>query len=100
MNYTAVTGSNFIPIPELSQSDKELYLFFLQTNGIVFVEPLLDDWYRATDTIGPFHQRGINESLYMSFSSDMATPLACTHQEQYCNPKLPASQLLCLRNFS
>ncbi|KAI1120637.1 hypothetical protein F5Y10DRAFT_289494 [Nemania abortiva] len=77
----------FIPNPEISRADGDVSIVFLAGNGVIFSQPMDDQWYRAT-----VPARNVTIS-YMSNSSksptympkEAASPLGCVEQHQWCN---------------
>jgi hypothetical protein len=83
------SNSQFFPNQDLNRADGDVTVFFLEGNGVVFLEPVHDDWYRATvpsidllDQIG-----GGSHASYQP--EEAASPLGCVSQYQFCNPALP-----------
>src|SRR4051812_33146026 len=75
----------FIPIPSLQRSDGDVTLIYLSGDGVLFDEPLEDDWYRVTalgGLTGVSSTHGIKKSY---IPEDAASPLGCVSQYQYCN---------------
>lgn len=64
----------------------DLSLVFLSSNGVVFIEPTEDDWYRTAETpVNVTYNTG-NESSILQYyvPQEPASPLACTEQYQFC----------------
>ncbi|KAK4445305.1 hypothetical protein QBC34DRAFT_307051 [Podospora aff. communis PSN243] len=80
--------SSFNPIPELSRPDADVYLFFLTASGVIFSQPVLDPWYKATTPYSKrLHQLSSlagNISIFMQ--DEPGSPLACAEQNQLCWP--------------
>ncbi|KAI0453580.1 hypothetical protein F5B21DRAFT_479152 [Xylaria acuta] len=85
-------GGGFMPRPEIRRSDADIELIFLSGNGVVFNKRTEDDWYRATVPFRPIYYssaEGYDEGYRPETA---ASPLACAHQLQWCNPSLPKDQ--------
>lgn len=80
-------GSDFVPTEELAQSDGDLTLFFLSTPGMVYTQPVDDDWYAAHR---PFSHNisGASWSGQISgyVADNAAAVLGCKLQYQTCDP--------------
>ncbi|KAI9151345.1 hypothetical protein HJFPF1_08547 [Paramyrothecium foliicola] len=76
--------SAFEPNDDLKRDDADVFIFFLSGNGMYFIEPTLDPWYRAT-TPGPSISSLDTAGRRTIFTSDEASsPLACATQYQFC----------------
>ncbi|KAI0450085.1 hypothetical protein F5B21DRAFT_529296 [Xylaria acuta] len=78
--------SVLFPISALDRGDAETYLIFLEGNGVMFLEPEGDEWYRIGEAppINPFSNWTDAPSLYIPL--EPASPLGCADQYQFCNP--------------
>lgn len=78
--------SLFQPFDSISQEDGDTFIFFLSGNGVVFLEPTAEDWYRtAHDSINIAMSVGnetYNQQYYVP--EEPASPLACTEKYQFC----------------
>jgi len=78
--------SSFSPIPELRRPDADVFLFFLNAAGVIFSQPVLDPWYKATTPYQQqLHQASVftgNTSIYMQ--DEPGSPLSCAEQHQLC----------------
>lgn len=93
MNGSILTNiSTFEPTPALHQKDANIYIFFLSANRIIFSAPTTDDWYSATTLQGYIQHASVvgKEAVYRQ--DEVASPLACTDQEQFCDTSLPADR--------
>lgn len=81
--------SDFIPIEPLSRPDADTMLVFLSGNGIEFLKPTTDPWYRATVKSGHAYFHFENETTDLYRPEVAASPLGCVQQSQFCNPSLP-----------
>lgn len=78
-----------IPISELRRTDGDLAVFFLSGAGVRFMEPIDDDWYRATTPWGSFYYYGIS-GYHEAWRPDVsASPMGCLQQYQWCNSAYP-----------
>ncbi|KAB2575171.1 hypothetical protein DBV05_g6104 [Lasiodiplodia theobromae] len=87
--------STFEPTPALHRKDANIYIFFLSANRIIFSAPTTDDWYSATTLQGYIQHASVvgKEAVYRQ--DEVASPLACTDQEQFCDTSLPADRQQC-----
>lgn len=81
--------SDFAPIPALTRSDGDIMLVFLAGNGVEFLMPTNDPWYRGNVPIGGYGYLGRNDSIPAYHPEEAASPLGCVQQYQFCNPSLP-----------
>lgn len=81
------TGSEFVPIPQLSRSDGDLMIFFLSGNGAVFMRPTPDPWYRGTVPGQNVSMDHSSDSLsFQTFEpEEAASPMACLQRHQFCD---------------
>ncbi|KAI0521637.1 hypothetical protein F5B22DRAFT_545558 [Xylaria bambusicola] len=90
------SSSSFLPIPELSSYGSDIYIIFLSPNQVLFPQPTADPWYNSSKSGSLWaevvYSDQLNESYRGYISTEAASPLGCTHQEQYCFPKLPGGQ--------
>ncbi|KAK0647284.1 hypothetical protein DIS24_g7886 [Lasiodiplodia hormozganensis] len=84
--------STFEPTAALHRKDANIYIFFLSANRIIFSAPTTDDWYSATTLQGYIQHASVvgKEAVYRQ--DEVASPLACTDQEQFCDTSLPADR--------
>lgn len=82
-------ASGFVPIPELARTNADVFLVFLSGHGVIFSEPLNDDWYRATEPAGGLRDMQ-KEEIPIYHSSEAASPLGCASQWQFCNANTSA----------
>ncbi|KAI0527848.1 hypothetical protein F5B22DRAFT_582560 [Xylaria bambusicola] len=83
------SSSDFVPIPELIRADADVDLIFLQGNGVIFLEPVHDPWYRAT-VPGQNYRDSLTSGIWPTWrTEEAASPLGCTVQLQLCNTGLP-----------
>ncbi|KAJ2985736.1 hypothetical protein NUW58_g5373 [Xylaria curta] len=77
--------NEYLFIPKLSRSDGDVSIIFLEGNGVVFLQPIDDDWYQAT-AIGGRASYGRNNGTFAYFiPQEAASPMGCVEQYQYCN---------------
>lgn len=81
--------SDFIPIDSLSRPDADTMLVFLSGNGVGFLKPTTDPWYRATVKLGTASRALENETTETYRPEEATSPLGCIQQFQFCNPSLP-----------
>ncbi|KAK3317247.1 hypothetical protein B0T19DRAFT_488545 [Cercophora scortea] len=81
--------SDFMPIDALTRSDGDVYLVFLVGNGVQFMNPSQDDWYRATAPGTTVTNKDLNTSSTSFQPVEAASPLGCVEQFQFCNAALP-----------
>ena len=80
--------SDFIPLPGLKTGNADLVICFLSSNGVRFSQKTDDPWFSAHRN-GPVTRHTADNSTSIRYLSDEpARPLACTIQEQFCNPNL------------
>ncbi|KAI1079547.1 hypothetical protein F5B20DRAFT_571027 [Whalleya microplaca] len=82
--YTGRTYS-ITPIPELTRTDGDLTLLFLSGNGVLFSEPLDDDWYRAIIPFGTLFQSNSEGEAPIYAMAEAASPMGCIEQFQWCS---------------
>ncbi|KAI0201425.1 hypothetical protein F4808DRAFT_425146 [Astrocystis sublimbata] len=84
---TFSSGSSFAPIRELFRHDADIFLAFLRGNGVLYLDPTTDAWYRLRNESVDFHfafdpqERPLEAYL----PSEPASPIGCTQQFQFCN---------------
>ncbi|KAI1389152.1 uncharacterized protein F4822DRAFT_270921 [Hypoxylon trugodes] len=83
-NETTASSDPYTPIPELRRDDGDLTLLFLSGNSIAFMEPLDDDWYRATVPYSNISSTVTNEVKDLYRMADAASPMGCVEQYQLC----------------
>ncbi|KAI8623054.1 hypothetical protein F5Y19DRAFT_405056 [Xylariaceae sp. FL1651] len=83
--------SDFIAAPEIRRQDGDVLLIFLSGNGVLFDEPMDDEWYRATAVARNITvQAGQYQYKTVSYiSTEAASPMGCVEQFQWCNTALP-----------
>lgn len=69
--------NSWTPIPEITASDADTFIYFLSSSSLAFVSPVDDPWYSA-HTLN-------NDTGYYSLDRPV-NPLVCQTQYQYCNP--------------
>ncbi|KAH8886884.1 hypothetical protein GQ53DRAFT_874475 [Thozetella sp. PMI_491] len=84
-----ISSPALAPIPELARTDADLFVYFLQGNGVLFLEPVYDPWYRATVPGVMLGDESTGETLPTWRTEEAASPLGCTLQFQFCNTGLP-----------
>lgn len=78
--------SGMQPIESLRLDNEDLYLFFLSGNGVLFLQPTEEDWYRTAETPVDIILNVGNETDRHHFyvPQEPASPLACTDKYQFC----------------
>ncbi|GAP83325.1 hypothetical protein SAMD00023353_0203250 [Rosellinia necatrix] len=86
----------FIPIPQLTRYDADLYVAFLSPNQIGFPQPTADPWYNSSRSGSLWGDSQVfngtkltKSAVRLYFSTEAASPLGCTYQYSYCFPELP-----------
>ncbi|KAF7541498.1 hypothetical protein G7054_g522 [Neopestalotiopsis clavispora] len=80
----------FVPVPDLQRPDGDVVIVYLSPDGVVFDQPMQDDWYRVQSPgDGPFELPTFQDSKDYWVMDEPATPLGCVMQHQYCNLALP-----------
>ncbi|KAI0532012.1 hypothetical protein GGR58DRAFT_491760 [Xylaria digitata] len=84
---TFLVGSNFMPISSLFRQDADTHLTFLSGNGVLYLEPTTDDWYRLakipTDMLWVEANQETTIPVYLPL--EPASPMGCADQYQFCN---------------
>ncbi|KAF2003590.1 hypothetical protein P154DRAFT_486179 [Amniculicola lignicola CBS 123094] len=76
------------PIPELRRIDADVQIFFLSAPGIRFTAPVNDPWFSAHKNASELYVT--HNTTRPTWTADVpVSPMACTMQVQYCNPKRP-----------
>ncbi|KAK2606837.1 hypothetical protein N8I77_005562 [Diaporthe amygdali] len=86
----AEPSSTFVPDDELGRADADILIVFLSGHGVVFGEPLDDDWYRATVPFATAANIDEEDSLSVYRTSEAASPLGCASQWQFCSSNTSA----------
>lgn len=85
--------SNFTPIKELAQPDADITLIFLSANGILFTDPVNDEWYAAHQASNETAQIIWDTGSFPYYLSDKpASVLGCKEQYQRCDPTVVPKQ--------
>lgn len=96
-NRTVPLSEMFMPDPRLFRPDADLSLIFLSGNGMSFLEPTDDPWYRGSIPWTNITQTGYNKTgdwkktVYRP--DEAASPMGCIQQYQYCNAEHKCGQL-------
>ncbi|KAK8004809.1 hypothetical protein PG990_010846, partial [Apiospora arundinis] len=75
---------NFAPDPAIMTTAGDVSLLFLSGNGLLFLSPTDDDWYRATTSAGKTSDTMTNDKQDIFRSDEAASPLGCIQQFQFC----------------
>jgi hypothetical protein len=81
-------GATWLPIPELTREDADVYIMFMSAPGIRFTAPVDDPWFSAHKNASVLFDQA-NKTRPSWISDSPINTLACTNQIQYCNPNLP-----------
>ncbi|KAI1147455.1 hypothetical protein F4825DRAFT_471560 [Nemania diffusa] len=85
---TDVTFSSFTPIEAVFRSDADTHIIFLSGNGVGYLAPSSDQWYRVSSkkarvSVGNAKiSKSAGLGIYLPL--DPASPLGCTDQYQFC----------------
>lgn len=79
--------SSFSPAPFINRTDGDISLYFLSGNGVKFISPSVDDWYRAVDPYSSIRAVDLTSNSTTYRPDVAAAPLACIDQYQFCNYK-------------
>lgn len=84
MNGSIAPSSAFRPIPKLHREDGDVSIYFLSGNGVIFMAPTTDPWYKAT-TPGPKAREVSTVGECTVYVADeAASPIACVARYQLC----------------
>ncbi|KAI0407766.1 hypothetical protein F4802DRAFT_594707 [Xylaria palmicola] len=88
-NGSLVGNSEYFPSAKLRRDDGDSYIVFLSGNGVFFIQPSPDAWYRASTLAGTLDSAVTDsEAEYFTFD-EPASPLGCVQQIQICFEALP-----------
>lgn len=85
-----MANSDFEPIIPITRQDADTAFILLSGNGVVFSNPVPDDWYRVSSSpvdMPAENHNGIMERL-VYLPSEPASPLGCAIQHQFCKAAL------------
>ncbi|KAI0436898.1 hypothetical protein F4803DRAFT_566489 [Xylaria telfairii] len=82
-------------IPELARPDGDTTVIFLSGNGVVFMNRMDDDWYRATRRSIDIYMSGGAGYIPSYIPSIAASPMGCVEQWQWCNSTNPTNSTQC-----
>ncbi|KAI0006574.1 hypothetical protein F4779DRAFT_620499 [Xylariaceae sp. FL0662B] len=92
-NGSLLDESDFDPIPELHKPEGDIWLIYLTSSGVFFLDKTLDPWYQATHPAGAisYGSTGNPESSNLTIyaQDEVGAPLACMKQEQFCRTTTP-----------
>ncbi|KAI1081443.1 hypothetical protein F5B20DRAFT_536073 [Whalleya microplaca] len=87
--------SDFEPIPELFKTDGDIWLIYLTSSGVFFLDKTEDPWYQATHAAGAI-QYGSSDNpdanMTVYAQDEAGAPLACIKKEQFCQSTTPNDQ--------
>ncbi|KAI0206813.1 hypothetical protein F4808DRAFT_466756 [Astrocystis sublimbata] len=83
-------SSSFEPIDLLLRTDADVHVILLSGNGVLFLEPTSDEWYRVSSTPSNIGEvLGDDARTYQRYlPTEPASALGCTDQYQFCNSAL------------
>ncbi|KAI0550033.1 hypothetical protein F4679DRAFT_226114 [Xylaria curta] len=86
-NGTYVSDRDFMPVASLARLDADVSLIFLSGNGVVFLEPTSDWWYRTASTPTNIV---VGSDVFTNYYLPLepASTLGCAIQHQFCNTAL------------
>ncbi|GAW24524.1 hypothetical protein ANO14919_141110 [Xylariales sp. No.14919] len=93
-NGTYLPNASFVPVDSISRQDADLILIFLSGNGVLFVKPTEDAWYRTASTptdITFVYSDGTRADPRYYLPREPASPLGCINQHQFCNTGIQES---------
>ncbi|KAK8135908.1 hypothetical protein PG984_003848 [Apiospora sp. TS-2023a] len=76
--------SSWTPRPASPEYEGDMTLFFLSGNGVYFLSPTEDDWYRATVPASTFRRKNMTSLGDKYRPDEAASPLGCVEQYQWC----------------
>jgi hypothetical protein len=84
---TYLAASSFIPIEGLVRDDADTHVIFLSGNGVLYLQPSEDDWYRLSSTPTNLSSVGASdaETIRVYLPLEAASPLGCADQYQFCD---------------
>jgi len=81
-NGSYIDGSTFFPVPELEITDGAVVILFLIPNGVQFLSPTDDPWYRVPKT--KVKNETVNGWIPVYRPTEAASPLGCVERYQFC----------------
>ncbi|KAJ6781505.1 hypothetical protein PWT90_08091 [Aphanocladium album] len=73
--------SVWLPIPELSQTNADMSIYFLSQNALFYLDPVYDKWFSANGTYSmPLDDGNVTSADYL------VNTLVCAEQYSLCNP--------------
>ncbi|KAI0465764.1 hypothetical protein F4859DRAFT_519793 [Xylaria cf. heliscus] len=83
-------NSSFMPIDLLSRDDADLHVILLSGNGVLFLAPTSDEWYRVATTPSNIIENlgNVSYTYQRYLPSEPTSALGCTDQYQFCNSAL------------
>jgi hypothetical protein len=82
--------SDFVPIEPLNRSDADVNLVFLSGNGVFYLQPATDEWYKSGPA--PFNRTVVSGDTQLYVPEEAASVLGCADQYQFCNSALHESE--------
>ncbi|KAI1416659.1 hypothetical protein F5Y13DRAFT_205494 [Hypoxylon sp. FL1857] len=82
-------GSEFTPIAEMKGLNGDITIAFLSGNGVVFSQPVDDEWYRGTVPDKVVTNVASNMAQRVYRPQEAASPMGCIERWQWCNPAYP-----------
>jgi hypothetical protein len=88
----SLVSNDYHPIPALHLAEADVHLVFLSAPEIHFSNPINDTWFSARRNASDLRHKDTKQQLRAFILDEPVSPMACTHQVQYCNPNLPESE--------
>ncbi|KAH8879807.1 hypothetical protein GQ53DRAFT_833851 [Thozetella sp. PMI_491] len=90
----SIPDSEFIAGPELQRPDGDIYIIFLIGNGVSFLTPTNDTWYRGNVSVDglKIYSSVETDPTLVYLPEEAASPMGCVEQYQYCNAALPEGE--------
>ncbi|KAI1128269.1 hypothetical protein F5Y10DRAFT_292179 [Nemania abortiva] len=78
---------SFTPKESIARNDADVFVLFLLGNGVLFLQPSEDQWYRVAPTAVELVEYDANQKGYARLHQPLepASPLGCISQYQFCN---------------
>lgn len=94
-----LTDGRFQPIEPLQHNDSDIHLIFLAADGITYSGPVDDPWFSAHKPVGSqsvvVDGTTTDNTNQLYLPDEVASPLGCTGQYQFCLPSSSSSEGNC-----
>lgn len=89
----SLPNSDFDPIPSITRDDADIAIIFLSGNGVLYSNPVSDDWYQVSTTpVNSFVGQVVDIIQWPTYRPlEPASPLGCAIQHQFCDSALGSS---------